>query len=85
MNASSHTTQPSLFGDNDQASDRREPVLMSMNPIYYDLIWVGEKRHKFRRRFLTGQSVCWYVYLNAPVARLGAVIDLGAHRAGTLA
>ncbi|WP_433688028.1 hypothetical protein ACQP0I_04220 [Micromonospora carbonacea] len=69
--------QPSLFGDDDPVGDRREPVLMSLNPVYYDLIWAGEKRHEFRRRFLVGQSVRWYVYLTAPVARLSAVIDLG--------
>ncbi|WP_199827672.1 hypothetical protein [Streptomyces specialis] len=53
-----------------------EPVLMSLNPQYYDLIWQGLKRHEFRRRFLTGRAVTWYVYLTAPVSRLAAVIDL---------
>ncbi|WP_326550200.1 hypothetical protein [Micromonospora sp. NBC_01813] len=69
--------QSSLSGEADPVEDFREPVLMSLNPIYYDLIWVGEKHHEFRRRFLTGESVRWYVYLTAPVGRLGAVIDLG--------
>ncbi|MFG1872079.1 hypothetical protein [Micromonospora arborensis] len=77
MNAFPQTAQPSLFGDDDLVSDSREPVLMSLNPIYYNLIWAGEKTHEFRRRFLTGQSVRWYVYLTGPVGRLGAVIDLG--------
>ncbi|MEU8333441.1 hypothetical protein [Micromonospora sp. NPDC048839] len=77
MNAFPQTAQPSLFGDDEPLSDSREPVLMSLNPIYYDLIWAGEKTHEFRRRFLTGQSVRWYVYLTGPVGRLGAVIDLG--------
>ncbi|MFY1683622.1 hypothetical protein ACN265_18995 [Micromonospora sp. WMMD730] len=77
MNLSTSSAQPSLFDEDDASVDVREPVLMSLNPIYFDLIWAGEKRHEFRRRFLTGQSVRWYVYLTAPVSRLGAVIDLG--------
>ncbi|MEV4481730.1 hypothetical protein [Micromonospora coxensis] len=77
MNLFTSSAQPSLFGDDEASDDVREPVLMSLNPIYFDLIWAGEKRHEFRRRFLAGQSVRWYVYLTAPVARLSAVIDLG--------
>ncbi|MDT0267642.1 hypothetical protein RM844_15245 [Streptomyces sp. DSM 44915] len=53
-----------------------EPVLMSLNPEYYELIWAGEKRHEFRRRYLAGRPTTWYVYLTAPVSRLTAVIDL---------
>lgn len=40
-------------------------------------IWRGLKTHEFRRRFLSGRPVRWFVYLNAPVSRLTAVIDLG--------
>jgi predicted transcriptional regulator len=54
-----------------------EPVLMALNPVFYELIWQGRKTHEFRRRFLTGCPVRWFVYLNAPVSRLAAVIDLG--------
>jgi predicted transcriptional regulator len=54
-----------------------EPVLMALNPEFYELIWRGLKRHEFRRRFLEGRLVRWFVYLNAPVSRLAAVIDLG--------
>ncbi|WP_244236329.1 hypothetical protein [Micromonospora inaquosa] len=50
---------------------------MSLKPLYHDPLWAGGKTHGFRRRFLTGQSARWYVYLTWPVARLGAVIDLG--------
>jgi predicted transcriptional regulator len=54
-----------------------EPVLMALNPEFYELIWQGRKTHEFRRRFLEGRPVRWFVYLNAPVSRLAAVIDLG--------
>jgi predicted transcriptional regulator len=54
-----------------------EPVLMALNPVFYELIWQGLKTHEFRRRFLAGRPVRWFVYLNAPVSRLAAVIDLG--------
>jgi len=53
-----------------------ESVVMSLNPLYYELIWQGSKRHEFRRRFLIGQPATWFVYLTAPVSRLAAVIDL---------
>ncbi|WP_223199395.1 hypothetical protein [Solihabitans fulvus] len=53
-----------------------EPVLMSLNPEYYELMWQGLKSHEFRRRYLTGRASTWYVYLTAPVSRLAAVIDL---------
>ncbi|WFE64270.1 hypothetical protein [Micromonospora sp. WMMD714] len=76
MNLFTGSAHPSLFGD-DASADAREPVLMALNPIYFDLIWTGEKRYEFRRRFVTGQSVRWYVYLTAPMAHVGAVIDLG--------
>jgi predicted transcriptional regulator len=54
-----------------------EPVLMALKPEFYELIWQGLKRHEFRRRFVEGRRVRWFVYLNAPVSRLAAVIDLG--------
>ena len=50
---------------------------MALNPEFYELIWRGLKTHEFRRRFLEGSPVRWFVYLNAPVSRLAAVIDLG--------
>jgi predicted transcriptional regulator len=68
--------QLGLFGD--AVRDvRPEPVLMALHGEYYDLIWQGLKTHEFRRRFLEGRAVRWFVYLNAPVSRLAAVIDLG--------
>lgn len=57
--------------------DGGEPVLMALNPVFYELIWQGLKTHEFRRRFLAGCPVRWFVYLNAPVSRLAAVIELG--------
>lgn len=60
-----------------------EPVLMALHAEYYDLIWQGAKTHEFRRRFLEGRPVRWFVYLNAPVSRLAAVIDLGPAVAGS--
>jgi predicted transcriptional regulator len=54
-----------------------EPVLMALNPEFYELIWQGRKTHEFRRRFVEGRPARWFVYLNAPVSRLAAVIDLG--------
>lgn len=54
-----------------------EPVLMALKPEFYELIWQGRKTHEFRRRFLEGRPVRWFVYLNAPVSRLAAVVDLG--------
>lgn len=54
-----------------------EPVLMALHPEYYELMWRREKTHEFRRRFLAGRPVRWFVYLNAPVSGLGPVIDLG--------
>ncbi|MER7210671.1 hypothetical protein ABT340_26765 [Streptosporangium sp. NPDC000239] len=71
--------QESLF----DGSDTAEPILMTLYAEYYDLIWPGLKRHEFRRRFLAGQSTQWWVYLNAPVSRLRAVIDLGPAVVGT--
>lgn len=64
-----------LFGDL-EPSRPPEPVLMSLHPEYYELIWQGRKRHEFRRRYLTGRPTTWYVYLTAPISRLTAVIDL---------
>jgi predicted transcriptional regulator len=54
-----------------------EPVLMALNAEYYELIWQGRKTHEFRRRFLERRPARWFVYLNAPVSRLAAVISLG--------
>lgn len=62
-----------LFDDLPQAPTA---VLMSLDPQYYELFWRGEKQHEFRRRFLRGQAVTWYVYLTAPAARLAPVIEL---------
>jgi predicted transcriptional regulator len=71
-----------MFGDS--APDAvPEPVLMALHAEYYDLIWQGLKTHEFRRRFLAGRTVRWFVYLNAPVSRLAAVIDLGPAEVGS--
>jgi predicted transcriptional regulator len=67
--------QDALF-DSIATSPRSEPVLMSLNPEYYELMWRGLKRHEFRRRYLSGRPTTWYVYLTAPASRLAAVIDL---------
>lgn len=50
---------------------------MALKPEFYELIWQGLKTHEFRRQFLRGRPVRWFVYLTAPVSRLTAVIDLG--------
>ncbi|WP_433358693.1 hypothetical protein [Streptosporangium sp. CA-115845] len=49
---------------------------MSLHAEYYELIWKRSKRHEFRRRFLPDMPTTWFVYLNAPVSRLCAIIDL---------
>ena len=67
--------QDDLFGD-PELTTPPEPVLMSLNPEYYEWVWQGLKTHEFRRRYLTGRSTTWHVYLTAPVSRLTAVIDL---------
>lgn len=67
--------QDDLFGDLELTTPP-EPVLMSLNPDYYELMWQGLKTHEFRRRYFTGRPTTWYVYLTAPVSRLAAVIDL---------
>lgn len=69
--------QEDLFGNPD-LSRPPEPVLMSLNPEYYELMWQGLKRYEFRRRYLIGHRTTWYVYLTAPASRLSAVIDLDA-------
>lgn len=51
-------------------------VVMSLDAQWYELMWAGEKTHEFRRRFLTGAPVEWFVYLTAPTSKLVAVIDL---------
>ncbi len=68
--------QQDLFGDSGPGTDA-EPVLMALHAEYYELIWQGLKTHEFRRRFLESRPARWFVYLNAPVSRLAAVIDLG--------
>lgn len=68
--------QQELFGDVGLGTNA-EPVLMALHAEYYELIWHGLKTHEFRRRFLEGRPARWFVYLNAPVSRLSAVIDLG--------
>jgi predicted transcriptional regulator len=68
--------QLDLFGDASPDAVP-EPVLMALHAEYYELIWQRLKTHEFRRRFLEGRAVRWFVYLNAPVSRLAAVIDLG--------
>ena len=37
----------------------------------------GVRGGPFRRRFLQGRPVRWFVYLTAPESRLAAVTDLG--------
>jgi predicted transcriptional regulator len=69
------SVQASLF---DADVKRPERIVMALNPEYYDLIWARLKRHEFRRRFVEGHPVEWFVYLTAPVSRLAAVVDLGA-------
>lgn len=54
-----------------------EPVVMALHRRYYDLIWQGQKHHEFRRRFLVDTPTRWFVWFNAPVSTLSAVIDLG--------
>lgn len=68
--------QDELFGAEEWAFSP-EPVLMALEARYYELIWQRQKTHEFRRRFLEGRPARWFVYLNAPVSRLAAVIDLG--------
>ena len=53
-----------------------EPILQSLNPLHYALIWEGTKHYEYRRRFLKGPAQ-WFVYLTQPASSLGAVIDLG--------
>jgi predicted transcriptional regulator len=74
--------QLDLFGDA-VPNAVPEPVLMALHAEYYALIWQGRKTHEFRRRFLEGRAVRWFVYLNAPVSRLAAVIDLGPAEVGS--
>jgi predicted transcriptional regulator len=74
--------QLDLFGDT-APNTAPESVLMALHVEYYNLIWQGLKTHEFRRRFLEGRAVRWFVYLNAPASRLAAVIDLGPAEAGS--
>ncbi|WP_306370171.1 hypothetical protein [Nocardiopsis sp. CC223A] len=59
------------------------PVVMCLDAQWYELMWSGQKDHEFRRRFLTGVPVQWFVYLTAPESRLSAVIDLEPAIEGT--
>lgn len=68
--------QEPLF-EREAAGVEPEPILMTLHAEYYDLMWRGLKRHEFRRRFLAGRPVMWWVYLNAPVSRLCSIVDLG--------
>jgi predicted transcriptional regulator len=68
--------QDALFEDPGTSRRPPEPVLMSLNPQYYDLMWQGLKWYEFRRRYLTDCPTTWYVYLTVPASRLAAVIDL---------
>lgn len=52
------------------------PVVMSLSPEYYALMWERKKDHEFRRRYLAGRPTQWFVYLTVPASRLCAVIDL---------
>lgn len=52
------------------------PVLMCLDPPWYELMWEGQKTYEFRRRFLTCVPAQWFVYLTSPASRLCAVIDL---------
>ena len=74
--------QLGLFGDPVPEAGP-EPVMMALHGEYYDLIWQRLKTHEFRRRFLEGRATRWFVYLNAPVSRLAAVIDLGPAKVGS--
>ena len=68
--------QDALFDEPAAGQQPPEPVLMSLNPEYYELMWQGLKRHEFRRRYVAGRPTTWYVYLTVPESRLAAVIDL---------
>ena len=67
---------PDLFEDLDLAMPGPR-VLMSLHAEYYELIVSGEKRFEYRKRYAVTGPSRWYVYLNAPVSRLAAVIELG--------
>lgn len=56
---------------------------MALQAKYFDLIWQRHKTHEFRRRFLRDRAARWFVYLNAPVSKLAAVIDLGPAEVGS--
>ena len=73
--------QDELFGAEEWALSP-EPVMMALDARYYELIWKRQKTHEFRRRFLEARPARWFVYLNAPVSRLAAVIDLGPSLVG---
>lgn len=60
-----------------EAAGGPEPIVMCLERDYYDLIWAGLKTHEFRKRFLPARRSRWFVYFNAPVSSLSAVIDLG--------
>jgi len=68
--------QQDLFSLTDADQAVPEPVLMSLNPAYYELIWSGEKHFEYRRRYLHGPTE-WFAWLTKPTSRLGSVIELG--------
>jgi predicted transcriptional regulator len=74
--ARSSNVQQDLFTLTDAEQPAPEPVLMSLNPAYYELIWAAEKHFEYRRRYLHGPTQ-WFTWLTSPEARLGSVIDLG--------
>jgi predicted transcriptional regulator len=54
-----------------------QPILMSLLPQYYNLIWNGEKHYEYRRRYIWGSSR-WYVYLTHRVAAICGTIELAS-------
>lgn len=60
-----------------------ESVLGRLDPAEYDLIWQRRKHHEICRRFPTTEPATWFVYLDEPISRLAAVIDLGPAVVGT--
>jgi predicted transcriptional regulator len=53
-----------------------QPVFMAVFPRFYKLIWSGEKRYEYRRRYIDGAST-WYPYLFTPVAGVVGRVSLG--------
>lgn len=72
-----------LFGGELERAPRVERVVMSLDHRWLELMFAGEKTHEFRKRFVLGVPVEWYVYLTAPTSRLAAIIDLDPAVEGT--